>query len=81
MQRVALARLTSPAGLMVWTTTRVLLNEPGPLAPIWLQSSQAGPSGGSLRQHFYDMIPCKKAGEAMGIIAFPLIPLEADCTN
>jgi hypothetical protein len=60
MQRVALARLTSPAGLMVWTTTDVLLNELGPLAPIWLQSSQAGPSGGSLRQHFYDVIPCKK---------------------
>ena len=37
MQRVALARLTSPAGLMVWTTTGVLLNElvgqlPSPVA-------------------------------------------------
>ena len=37
MQRVAQARLTSPPGLMVWTTTEVLLNEHGPLAPIWLQ--------------------------------------------
>jgi len=34
MQRVALARRTSPAGLMVWTNTEVLLNELGPLAPI-----------------------------------------------
>ena len=59
MQRVALARLTSPAGLMVWTTTGVLLNELGPLAPIWLQSSQATQSGGSLRQHFSDVIPGK----------------------
>ena len=60
MQRVALARLTSPAGLMVWTTTEVLLNEQGPLAPIWLQSSQAAQSGGSLRQRFFDVIPGKK---------------------
>src|SRR6266566_8767106 len=37
MQRVAQARLTSPPGLVVWTTTMVLLNEQGPLAPIWLQ--------------------------------------------
>ena len=60
MQRVALARLTSPPGVMVWTTTIMLLNEQGPLAPIWLQSSQAAPSGGSLRQRFCDMIPGKK---------------------
>ena len=31
----------------------------GPLAPIWLQSSQATQSGGSLRQHFSDVIPGK----------------------
>ena len=37
MQRVAQARLTQFAGLVVWTTTEVLLNEHGPLAPIWLQ--------------------------------------------
>jgi hypothetical protein len=60
MHRVALARLTSPTGWMVWTTTRVLLNEQGPLAPIWLQSSQAAPSGGSLRQRFCDVIPGEK---------------------
>ena len=34
MQRVSQARLMSPHGLMVWTTTRVLLDEQGPLAPI-----------------------------------------------
>ncbi len=54
MQRVAKARLTSPSGAMMWTTTEVLLNEQGPLAPIWLQrrpqSSQAAPSGCMLRR-------------------------------
>jgi hypothetical protein len=59
MQRVAQARLPSPAGVMMWTTTGVLLNELGPLAPIWLQSSQATQSGGSLRQRFIDVIPGK----------------------
>ena len=48
MQRVAQARLSSPPGLVMWTTTEVLLNEQGPLAPIWLQkrlqSSQAAAS-------------------------------------
>ncbi len=60
MQRVALARLTSPAGLMVWTTTEVLLKEQGPLAPTWLQSnlqsSQAMRSSSSLRQCLFEMI-------------------------
>jgi hypothetical protein len=60
VQRVAQARLTSPSGAMMWTTTGVLLNEQGPLAPIWLQSSQAAQSGGSLRQYFCDVIPGKK---------------------
>ena len=64
MQRVALARLTSPPGLMVWTTTRVLLDERGPLAPIWLQmrpqSSQAAQSSNVLRQCLFDEIPGKK---------------------
>ena len=59
MQQVTLTRLTSPAGLVVWTTTRVLLNEQGPLAPIWLQSSQASQLGSSLRQCFCDVIPGK----------------------
>jgi len=64
MQRVAQARLTSPNGLMVWTTTRVLLDERGPLAPIWLQmrpqSSQAAQSGNVLRQCLFDENPGKK---------------------
>ena len=64
MQRVAQARLMSPAGLVLWTTTRMLLNKQGPLAPIWLQSrpqsSQAAQSGSSLRQRFCDVIPGKQ---------------------
>ena len=60
MQRVAQARLTSPSGLVVWTTTMVLLDEQGPLAPIWLQclpqSIQAAQSGSALRQCFFDVI-------------------------
>jgi len=60
MQRVAQARLTSPSGLVVWTTTMVLLNEQGPLAPIWLQclpqSNQVAQSGSALRQCFFDVI-------------------------
>jgi hypothetical protein len=54
------ARLTSPPGLVVWTTTKVLLNEQVPLAPIWLQSrsrsSQAAQSGSALRQCLFDVI-------------------------
>jgi predicted transcriptional regulator len=60
MHRVAQARLTSPPGVVVWTTTRVLLNEQGPLAPIWLQSSQAAKSGSSIRQCSFDVIRGKK---------------------
>jgi len=60
MQRVAQAGLTSTSGLVVCTTTMVLLNEQGPLATIWLQNSQAAQSGGSLRQRFCDVIPGKK---------------------
>ena len=37
MLRVAQARLASTPGLVVWTTTEVLLNEYGPLSPVWLQ--------------------------------------------
>jgi hypothetical protein len=60
MQRVAQARLTSPPELVAWTTTSVLLDKQGPLAPIWLQSSQAAQFGSSLRQCFCDVIPGKK---------------------
>jgi hypothetical protein len=35
IQRVALASFTSTTGLILWTTTAVLLHEHGPLASIW----------------------------------------------
>jgi DNA-binding IclR family transcriptional regulator len=60
MQRVAQARLAHAPGLLMLTTTEVLLHEQGPLAPIWLQSSQAAQSGSSLRQCVFDVIPGKK---------------------
>ena len=63
MQRVAQTRLRSPPGLVVWTTTMALLDEQGPLAPIWLQSrpqsSQATQSGSVLRRCLFDVIPGK----------------------
>ena len=64
MQRVAQARLTSPAGLVLWTTTDMLLNEHGPLSPIWLQGmpqrSQEVQPGGSLRQSLSELLLSKK---------------------
>jgi predicted transcriptional regulator len=63
VQRVAQARLTQSAGLVVRTTTEVLFNEHGPLSPIWLQGlpqcSQAAKPGSLLRQCLFDMIPAK----------------------
>jgi predicted transcriptional regulator len=63
MQRVAHARLKSTSGLVVRTTTSVLLDEQGPMAPIWLQrrlqSSQAAQTGNTLRQCLFDVIPGK----------------------
>ena len=54
MQRVAQDRLTHSPGVVLWTTTAVLLKERGPLAPIWLKGipphSQVAQSYGSLRQ-------------------------------
>src|SRR5260221_6797853 len=38
MQRVAQARLAHTPGLMLWTTTGVLLQGEGPAAPIWLRA-------------------------------------------
>ena len=59
MQRVAQAKLTHVSGLVMWTTTEVLLNELGPLAPIWLQgipqSSQVAQSDSSSRQCLFKM--------------------------
>jgi predicted transcriptional regulator len=76
IQRVALARLISPPGLVVWTTTEVLLNKQGPRAPIWLQrslqSSQAAAEPGSaLRQCLFDMILGKNGNESV-VDEFPV---------
>jgi Replication-relaxation len=60
MYRLAQARLMPISGLVMWTTTEVLLNKQGPLAPIWLQGlpqiSQATQPDGSLRQCAFEMI-------------------------
>ncbi len=62
MQRVALSRLAETSGLVLWTTTEVLLKEHGSIAPIWLpcmpQRSQAAQPGSTLRQCAF-----AKAGE------------------
>ncbi len=58
MQRVAQARLTHASGVVMWTTTEVLLSEHGPLAPIWLQGI-AQPAI-SFRRCLFDVIPGKK---------------------
>ena len=61
MQRVAQARLTPTHGLVLWTTTEGLLNEHGPLAPIWLQgiprSSPPVQSGSPGRRCWLDVVP------------------------
>jgi hypothetical protein len=63
VQRVAHARFTQSAGLVVWTTTEVLLNEHGPLAPIWFpglaQRGHAAKSGNMLRQCLFALLPAK----------------------
>ena len=46
VRRVAHARLAHTSGLVVCTTTEVLLNEHGPLAPIWLLGTQGCDQGG-----------------------------------
>jgi hypothetical protein len=62
--RVAQARLAPTPGLVLWTTTDVLLSEHGPLSPIWLQGmpqrNQEVQPGGSLRQSLSDRGPSKK---------------------
>jgi Replication-relaxation len=64
IQRVAQARLTFPSILAVWTTTEVLLNEHGPLAPIWSpgmpHGNQAAQLMGSLRQCLFEVMSGKK---------------------
>ena len=58
MQRVAQTSLTLATGLVVWTTTNVLLHEQGPRAPIWLQGithpSHTLQPEGSHRQGLFD---------------------------
>ena len=46
VRRVAHTRLTHTSGLVVCTTTEVLLNEHGPRAPIWLLGTQGCDQGG-----------------------------------
>ena len=59
MQRVAQARLSHTPGLVLRTTTEVLLCEQGLLAPIWLQvmppGFQASPQVGPHRQCLFDV--------------------------
>ena len=61
MLGVAQARLSSTPGLVLWTTTEVLLNEHGLLSPVWLQGmpqcSQEAQPDGSLRQSLSDVLP------------------------
>ena len=58
MLRVAQARLAQAAGFELWTATEALMNEHGPLAPIWLQGipqrSQVSQPKGSYRQCLFD---------------------------
>ena len=62
VQRVVLARLAETSGLVLWTTTEVVLKEHGSIAPIWLpgmpQRSQTAQPGSTLRQCAF-----AKAGE------------------
>lgn len=58
MQRVAQARFRPAHGPMLWTTTEVLLQERGPLAPIWLhgmlQREETVRAEGPLRHCLFD---------------------------
>ena len=61
VQRVAQGRLACLAGCMLWTTTVELLNERGPLAPIWslgfAPTGQMASSSGSLRHCVFHKLP------------------------
>ncbi len=63
MLRVAQTRLTHVPGLVLWTTTEVLLNEYGPRGPIWLKNiplrSQVEQLSNVRRQLIFDMVPEK----------------------
>jgi hypothetical protein len=61
IQRVTQVKLAQASGLVVWTTTEVLLNDHGPLAPIWLpiipKCDQGVQPSGSFRERMFDMVP------------------------
>ena len=65
MQRVTQARLSHTLGLVIWTTTEVLLKEHGPLAPIWLPGApdckQASLPGSWQRYRLHQLIPVSRA--------------------
>ena len=58
IQRVIQAQLAYLSGFEVLTTTEVLLNESGPLTPVWLQSVPKGSlpaqSRVTLSQHWHE---------------------------
>ncbi len=64
IQHVAQASLAPIAGLVIWTTTVVLLHEHGPLAPIWSLGPplpcQAAQPGGSPRRCLFKTISQEK---------------------
>jgi len=73
VQRVAQATLTDTPGLVVWTTTEGLLNEQGPLAPIWLhglpQRSQAARPDSTLRQALSEAMQGKTGMHSVTAVA------------
>jgi hypothetical protein len=65
MVRVVQTRLAQAPGLVLWITTEVLLNNYGPLVPIWLKNiplhSQFEQPSNIHRQLIFDMVPEKIA--------------------
>jgi hypothetical protein len=65
IQHVAQVMLAHVSGLVIWTTTAVLLREHGPLAPIWSPvlplPHQAVQPAGSPRRCVFEAIPQEKA--------------------
>ncbi len=63
MVRIVRTRLAKAPGLVLWTTTEVLLNTYGPLVPIWLknipQRSQVQQLSNLRRQLIFDLVPEK----------------------
>jgi hypothetical protein len=61
LAHVVRIRLEQAPGLVLWTTTEVLLNTYGPLAPIWLKNiptcSRVEQPSNVHRQSIFDMVP------------------------